>query len=431
MLVNRGMGGKVESRDQKDFKQDLADDRAVFFADEKKSLAESKKSEPTSSVASLTSEFKVEESESDFEDAESKSKISPQKFIAITHDDLQEGDIPLFLPSSKGMNCAQTMICCLQALTKRPHGHYEITHAAIFVGYKEKDGKRIPQIADVTAKGFRIGELKKDQPILVFRPKNPEVGRLIAEEARRISQIPNKPYWDCCTALGMVFKRKQLNPERELKTKDKEISQATVCSKFDIQIIKKALRRYADEATRRPYYLNIEANSTVKDLEAELCKNPNYDMHISFGKNNLKGSPYEIIQAEIQQHLKRLKAKADRTHDPKVLKKYNQSKVSFNVAIETLDQSVGFDEIEKAIYLAERMEAEFGYNTGWGIRNTSASALKTSMRNLNLFQSVVDKYKDMQAHGFVHQRKKSDEVEDVGFDYIRLEDMERKQPASR
>ncbi|MHB1947405.1 MAG: hypothetical protein ACYCQI_04735 [Gammaproteobacteria bacterium] len=391
-------------------KEDLAHD-SVFVSTEEKS--------PSSPIADQKPEFP--------DGRKSKSKVAERKFLAINHNELQLGDIPLFLPSAKGMNCSQKMICCMQALTKRHRGHYEITHASIFVGYKEKEGKKLPQIADVTAKGFRIGTLKEDQPILIFRPLNPEVGRLIAEEAKRIAQNPRKPYWDCCTAVGMVFKRKQLDPERKITEGDKEISQATVCSKLNIQVIKRALRQYANEEERKQYYLHIESDSTVKDLEAELFRNPNYEMRISFGKNNLKGSPYEIIQNEIRTQLQRLETNAARTKKPAILKKYAEAKVAFENAIETLDKSPQFDEIEKAIYLAEHMEVPFAVNTGCGARNTSAAALKASMRSLNLFQSVVDKYKDMHARGFARSISDKFEIspEDAGFEYIRMEEMKR------
>lgn len=390
-------------------KEDLAHDPVFVSSEEKSPSSEVKEQKPA------------------FPDGpEAKSKVAEHKFLAINHSELQLGDIPLFLPAAKGMSCGQKMICCMQALTKRHRGHYEITHAAIFVGYKEKDGKRLPQIADVTAKGFRIGTLKEDQPVLIFRPLNPEVGRLIAEEAKRISEKPNKPYWDCCTAFRMPFKRKQLDPERKIEG-DKEISQATVCSKLNIQIIKRALRQYANEEERKKYYLHIESDSTVKDLEAELFRNPSYDMRISFGKNNLKGSPYEIIQNEIRAQLQRLETNAARTKNPKILKKYAEAKVAFENAVETMGNSPEFDDIEKAIYLAEHMEVSFAVNTGKGVGSTSATALKANMRSLNLFRSVVDKYKDMQVRGFAWSVSDKFEIspEDAGFEYIRLEEKKK------
>lgn len=335
-------------------------------------------------------------------------KNKPQT-LALTADQLQPGDILLYLPQQSGLACTRKLICCAQALTKRDHGHYGVTHAAIFVKHDiatvknekkteitsltidnetKKDIKKIPVIADVTAQGYRLGKLSPNQPLLVFRPNSAEVGQKIADTAEEVKDNLDKPYWSCCTAFGIFFNRRILPADRELRKGKKKIAQATVCSKFVTQMIKNAVSELEDSIQKK-YRLNFTSNGMPKDLEAELFNNPNYQMLLYPGENQLRESPYNKIKNVVEAELKRLSKQTSK----RAIDKYNTALSDYKAASQILEKNNDMDDLTKALRLIDDMEFSFKINTGNCCgRPTSEKALKTAADEIYLYKSMIDRY---------------------------------------
>lgn len=337
-------------------------------------------------------------------------KNKPQT-LALTADQLQPGDILLYLPQPSGLACTRKLICCTQALTKRDHGHYGVTHAAIFVKHEitpvknekktektsltsnsdtdnKKSFKKTPIIADVTAQGYRLGKLSPNQPLLVFRPNSAGVGQKIADTAEEVKDNLDKPYWSCCTAFGIFFNRRILPADRELRKGKKEVTQATVCSTFVTQMIKNGVSELK-ESIQKEYRPNITSKCTPKDLEAELFSNPNYQMLLYPGENQLRESPYNKIKNVVDAELKRLSKQTSK----RAIDKYNTALSNYKTARQILDENNDMDDLTKALRLIDDMEFSFKINTGNCCgRPTSEKALKAAADEIYLYKSMIDRY---------------------------------------
>lgn len=310
--------------------------------------------------------------------------LREQKLSAMHMSEFKEGDILLYLPNKKHISCAQKAISFFQWLTKRKNGHYEIAHAAIFEGYHEEKGALVPKIVDVTGAGYSIRKLKDDQPLLVFRPYQPAIGKEIAEVARSIKNKPSKPYWSCCLGLETFFKRTKLVPKHKLPIAEKDVPNATICSQFVIKTIKKAMiESKLPEEIRLGYYLNINSKSTPKDLEAELYENKNYRMLCYVGKEN----PFALIKTEIEAQLIRLKNRSG--HAAK--NKYRACAMKFHSIINHDLRTESYDNLQKAILLTKLMLESFSVNAGRNFKTpTSYTSLLNFARRIGIFRRDIN-----------------------------------------
>ncbi len=95
--------------------------------------------------------------------------------------------------------------------------------------------------------------------------------------------------------------------------------------------------------------------------------------------------------------------------------KLEQASTVFKDTMDSLENSKK-DDIEKAIELAQAMLEPFSVNTGCGFRTTSKDALQASMKRLDLFNSVVTYYRDMEKQEFTQNGQRPRLVsEDLGL----------------
>jgi hypothetical protein len=302
--------------------------------------------------------------------------------------DFQKGDILFYLPHDGYIPKTQQIISFFQSLTKRRHGHYEITHTGICVDVNvDEHGEMIPMIADVTGKGFRIGKIKKSQPMLVFRSKDPDIANSLAEQALEVKRQNVPIQWNLGVAIGLFFKRRELDPTRPVGEEKNAVSEQTVCSKFVCEVLGNALHGHPGK--QRAYQVNVNADSTPKDLEAEFYKNDNYQVFSYLGVNGHLGNRFQYIQEVVEQQLKRL---STQTTD-KGKAKYAAAQEAYDSAKKELEGLENIGDLEKAVFLKDWMVDTFSINTGNGWKTTSMIALNQAARNIHLFESVIQKYR--------------------------------------
>lgn len=303
--------------------------------------------------------------------------------------DLKAGDILLYLPNPNNTNCVQQMISFFQSLTKRVRGHHEIAHAGICVGMREKNDHMVPHIADVTGRGFRIGPIRDDQPLLIFRPEDAKVAEAFAKEANEVKEKKKRINWDCCVAFGTFFKRKQLQHGRNIEDRpSKEISSSSVCSTFVIEVTKKAFMETQEiKEQRNDYYLDINSRSTPKDLDAELSTKNKYKKLLYTGGRNY----YDLVKTEVEHQLTLLSKQTGKRET----EKYQKSSKAFLETTIEMESSDCLDSAQKAYLLTKRMLSCFMENTGHNlIKPTSYTNLLYFTRQKGMFRRDISEFQD-------------------------------------
>jgi hypothetical protein len=306
--------------------------------------------------------------------------ISAKTWSNCHLNDLQAGDVLLFRPSKKG-NFAQKAIMLCQTLLHKKQGHYDTVHVGICTG---KNELQQPMLAHVTIvpnepNAYQHEPLQTmldreegDRPFIVYRAKNRAFANDVSREAQAINPL-EKFKWSMASAATSLayFPTFNFPPKNGCKTK--KIASETFCSRFVIQVMKKA----AGGAS----FSNLSSRSTPKALESFLDKRDDFEKLCYLGTD-----PYAMIQNEIQKQLTRLNLQTSKTAQ----EKFSLANTAFRNAQAMMTANVFFTEAEKINHLLTMMLPVFKINTGWGLTTaTSYTAVSSLARKMGIFKKDI------------------------------------------
>jgi cell fate (sporulation/competence/biofilm development) regulator YlbF (YheA/YmcA/DUF963 family) len=278
------------------------------------------------------------------------------------------------------------MFC--QSLLRKKHGHYDTVHAAICTGHNENG----PMIAHVTVvpnqkSAYQHEPLQAmldrengDRPFMIYRPHDTLIANGISQFAKEVTPI-EKFKWSIFSAATSLAYCPKFQFGSKNSSATKEISSDTFCSRFVIQVMKKAYQQYSTDLSTRHNYDNLSGRSTPKALESFLSKQNDYQKLCYIGKN-----PYQDVLNEVQKQLVRLSAKQDKlSHE-----KYTRAENTLRDTLNDMENNIFLLEGDKVRYLFKAMLPVFKENTGWNLSNpTSYTALAGLARNMGIFKRDI------------------------------------------
>lgn len=296
-------------------------------------------------------------------------------------DDLQPGDILLFLPKKK-KTLPNKLISTLQALIYQDDGYYTTTHAAVYIGTQHKNIRdehgTITQvtnqhmIAHVTEAGFKFAyqpleeiyeKDKEERPFIAYRANDSAFGETIAKRAMTVKtfleQHDHTLEWTASSAASSLLMHSDLSSARKIDEKNRQIEGQTHCSKFAAQVIKIAAME------NKKYNIDLRSTITPAGLLRGLAKNQNYSCCCYMGKDNI----YELLKTEINRHLTRIQTRSDEKSKQKAL----ACSVALNTLTSVLDNSDKND-IEKAKALLKKMLPVLAVQTGFSLYKEASTA---------------------------------------------------------
>lgn len=292
---------------------------------------------------------------------------------------LEAGDVVLFR-SIYHKNWGQTIIGYCQSLTSNEHGHYETVHAGICVGH-DQNGPKIAHVTGGKIFGYAVQNLvdinvedQENRSLLIYRHKDSLIRELIANKAADIANQKIKPQWTFTSALQLIF------PSANKVTSPDEISLSTICSKFTIEILQQVTKNCAS-------YLNMHSTSTPKALEAELYKNPHYDLLVYTGSPDPKSDqgldPYLTLKKTMENEIRRLEQNS--SNNNYIMQKYLKVKAAIFKG-EQLAQNEK-DNLKKAQYLLQEVMPSLAIQTGYSFsKPTSYNNVAEQARRLGIFR---------------------------------------------
>jgi hypothetical protein len=292
------------------------------------------------------------------------------------------GDILLFRPSKK-LPYSQKLIMFCQSLLHKKHGHYDTVHAAICTGQNDQNQ---PMIAHVTVvpgqKGAYYHEPLQtmldredgDRPFMIFRPQNTLMAQSIGQFAKDVSAAEKFKWSVFSAATSLTYcPRFHFGSKPAIKT----ISSDTFCSRFVIQVMKKASQHLSLNAE----FDDISERSTPKALESFLSKRDDYQKLCYLGK-----TPYQDVLHEVQIQLTRLSTQKSKL----AREKFSRAENAFRDSMAFIERNQQLAEGEKVRYLFNTMLPIFKENTGWNLSTArSYSSLAGLARNMGIFKKDI------------------------------------------
>ncbi|MBI5447246.1 MAG: hypothetical protein HY939_00770 [Gammaproteobacteria bacterium] len=300
-------------------------------------------------------------------------------------DDLQPGDILLFLPWNKNIPFLNKVIMFFQSLFHWRCGYHTATHAAIYLGLKEAGH----EIAHVAEKGYSFRcdtlegieqEEKEKRPFVIFRSKDPAVSKkltdVVLDLKEKIEKNHLKVKWSFFSAAKSILRSSSLLPDR--KQKERKISSNTHCSRFVMQCIKMI---YAD--LNKPRF-NLRSSITPACLLKLLNEDDSFErFHYS-----AKIDAYDILKKISLNNLFRIRLRKDKPSQ----RKFKKCVDTFNKIVQLLDDSRDESNFKKAAIFYSEMESVFSEKTGLKLCKTTTSSynLGKAARHLGIFNSDVE-----------------------------------------
>jgi hypothetical protein len=321
--------------------------------------------------------------------------LNPKKWSTCQLNELQAGDVLLFRPSKKGTFSQKAIMLC-QTLLHKKQGHYDTVHVGLCTGNNDLHQ---PMIAHVTVvpnepNAYQHEPLQAmlnreegDRPFIVYRSNNRE----FANEAGRVAQTinPLKRFtWSMASAATSLAYYPTFNFSPQ-SNNPKKIDSETFCSRFVIQVMKKA--------TGDAGFAALSSRSTPKALESFLDKRTDFEKLCYLGSN-----PSATIENEIQKQIMRLSQQKNK----RAQEKFALADTAFRKAQIMLAETVVFTEAEKINHLLHVMLPIFKINTGWNLKTaTSYTAVSGLARKMGIFKkdlAVLDTRVTQEQHsGYV------------------------------
>jgi hypothetical protein len=302
--------------------------------------------------------------------------LNTKKWSSCQLNELQAGDILLFRPSKKGTFAQKAIMLC-QTLLHKKQGHYDTVHAGICTGNNDL---LQPMIAHVTIVANKpnayqheplqtmLDREEGDRPFIVYRSNNRE----FANEAGRVAQTisPQKKFtWSMASAATSLAYYPTFNFSPQ-SSETKKIDSATFCSRFVIQVMKKA--------ACNTDFADLRSRSTPKALESFLDKRKDFEKLCYLGNN-----PCSMIENEIQKQIIRLSQQKNKMAQ----EKFALANAAFKNAQLLMAENVFFSEAEKINHLLNVMLPIFKINTGWNLTTaTSYTAVSGLARKMGIFK---------------------------------------------
>lgn len=343
-------------------------------------------------------------------------------------EDLQPGDIILFRPPLQDVPLSIKLIGYVQALLNQQDGHYDTTHAAVVtkasVGIPIKgvaeDGTpyelsnprvRIKHVMNDGLKSYtltRDNEAEFTPNYIIFRPKDPEMQVQIAKTTKEFAK--NKEFTWKISAAITAFKNAVIGAK---DTENKDVATATICSGFVTDIIKEASKNNSE------YSPKIPALSLPKVLEAELYKNPNYEMLSYTGKDNAYVIINNIIHAQqtrMREDLTKLLTSSSAADQEKAAR-INEKLTDMEKALKAIDQDPSFakaNDMEKAIRLVKDFKPILKFNTGYGFKDArSYHALSKAAQRIGIHDREIHHYESTQKDRLNREAPKNEDKEEL------------------
>jgi hypothetical protein len=258
-------------------------------------------------------------------------------------------------------------------LNYKAGGHYDTTHAGICVGH-DKDGHALmAHLTGHDVMGYKKEPLMDmlirdggDRAFAIFRPQS----EMMCDRITRIATQPGseKIKWSRAEAAKMFIKFPSLTPDREKKP-EKELDEASFCSKFVVQVIKNASREGDEEKKQEftQYDVDILSGaSTPKHVEGELYHNPNYEVLIYTGRVSI----LQLMVCKINEELERINSTVKEGTDG--FEKLRLCNKKFILANELLAGITNYNDLDRALMLLKIMLPLLNINTGMGLTNSTA-----------------------------------------------------------
>jgi hypothetical protein len=305
--------------------------------------------------------------------------LNTKTWSSCQFSDLQAGDVLLFRPSKKGTFAQKAIMLC-QTLLHKKQGHYDTVHVGICTGNNDLHQ---PMIAHVTivpnkANAYQHEPLQTmldreegDRPFIVYRANNREFANEVGRVAQAINPL-KKFTWSMASAASSLTYYPTFNFSSQSST-TKKIASQTFCSRFVIQVMKKA----GDDAG----FANLSSRSTPKALESFLDKRPDFEKLCYLGSH-----PGRTIANEIQKQIIRLSQQKNKMAQ----QKFALANTAFKKAQMEIADNALFTEAEKINYLLNIMLPIFKINTGWNLTTaTSYTEVSNLARKMGIFKKDI------------------------------------------
>lgn len=219
-------------------------------------------------------------------------------FFVESVDKLKPGDVLLFC-ADVDPNAIQSAIVATQKaisyLKPERHQFANLTHAAIFVGYKEnKKFSPTPIISHYRPQPTvePMDEVYINRPFIVFRFNDEKLAHKLSRIA---SDIPQDTSFSIINLFRAAMPGSEL-PEGENEAIE-EFKQSSICVQFAITCIDKAMKQTLGTKEYQKTKLNLDPLSTPMTMATILSKLP--EEQISVGRFTAGQDPYQKVKQAI------------------------------------------------------------------------------------------------------------------------------------